>query len=107
MPRNQKFNRFFDAISLRYLFKEGARHEFKPNGDAMVQADVTEGRTKGTETVAGLSANGGQVTPSLEFHIQQGQSINVQRTMNSWRRGVSMERCKLHFQFVGFIAESC
>ena len=92
--RGQKFNRFFDSVSLRYLHEEGEDLKRKPGHENTQPAKVTETKGETTDLTAGLQSSGSTVTPSLQFHIQQSESIVIERKMRCWKRGVTEEKCQ-------------
>jgi hypothetical protein len=95
MRRYQKFNRFFDSVSIRYLFDSGERHEVKPEYEKFRNAKVTELNSHETGAQAGVSGSASSaITPSLEVHVQSNRSVTVEGDMASWRRGVSVESCE-------------
>lgn len=91
----QKFNRFFDSVSLRYFYESGERHELTPKGDETAIAQVSEQNGDETGATAGVSgAIPSGIAPSLGVHVQSNRSITVGRQMKSWRYGLSYEPCE-------------
>jgi hypothetical protein len=92
----EKFEKFFDSISLRYLFMDGEKHKVKPLGDNMV-ADivVSDAKMNSKSLDVGMNASipTGSVTPSVGAHIQHDNTITYEHHTNSWKRGLSFETC--------------
>lgn len=94
--RRQKHNRFFDSVSLRYLFTEGERHEVKPLPDRVTKVQVKDESGDSTEAMAKLSGSApNAISPSLEVHYQSHDTMTVEQSMETWRCGMGAERCKL------------
>lgn len=93
---HNKFNRFFDTISLRYLYNEFEHHEFTPGPDGYATFNAQDETKKTQEATAGISGSANGVTPSLELHVTSERTLTVARDYKSWRRGVSMEKCESH-----------
>lgn len=94
--RRQKHNRFFDSVSLRYLFTEGERHEVKPQPDRVTEVKVMDESGNSTEAVAKLSGSApNAISPSLEVHYQSHDTMTVEHSLEAWRCGMGVERCKL------------
>jgi len=91
----QYFNRFFDSFSVRYLYKEGERHEWIPERSEDAEIEVADETTKTRDATIGISGAMGAVpAPLVEAHIQKDRKVTVSRKMKSWRRGVSMDECE-------------
>src|SRR5690348_9403284 len=92
-----QYNKFFDSISIRYLYKRHEHHLWYPERDEPVDADVTNETT--TSTNAGVSINmaGSIPIPAPEVHVQKDRRLTVAHKMRSWRKGVSMEKCEIRF----------
>ncbi|EFX04701.1 hypothetical protein CMQ_1629 [Grosmannia clavigera kw1407] len=92
----QKHNRFFDSVSLRYLFRHGEEVDLRPLSDSAQHGiTVTNTRDKLNSIDAGMSA--GMVTavaPTLSVQAQRDFKLTYQRSMNSWRMGLSFESCE-------------
>ena len=92
----QKFNRFFDSISLRWLLRDGESYEVSPTSDNITVAQVSEVDAREFDATAGLSSSksspGG---PTLEVHVQNNHSMTTARNLKSWRRGVTVETCEM------------
>ena len=95
--RYQKFNRVFDSVFLRYLFRSGERHEFRPEADAVAHGTLKNEKGDQKDLTAGVSGtSAGIVTLSLQAHVQRNRTVALERVLNSWRLGVSVEQSKLH-----------
>ena len=57
MGRYQKFNKFFDSISLRYLFQSGESYEFMPRGDGIAEARLARETRDMSDATFGVSGN--------------------------------------------------
>ncbi|KAK4214699.1 hypothetical protein QBC37DRAFT_386979 [Rhypophila decipiens] len=91
---SQACNRFFDNISLRYLFNSGERHKFDPNADP-IQAGltVTNEESHGKSLDYGLTGvTPSTITPKLEAHLTSEGRVTVEQPgQKSWRSGLSFE----------------
>ncbi|EPE10881.1 hypothetical protein F503_05976 [Ophiostoma piceae UAMH 11346] len=87
----QKHNRFFDSISLRFLFCRGDLVHPRPQSDAAVHGlQVTQERDKSTSVDAGVTAGVVSVAaPQISVQAQRNFKLAYQRTMSSWRMGLS------------------
>lgn len=93
--RDTKYNRFFDSISLWYLYHRGEHFSTVPDhSDDTISADVSSEMTKSTSGTFGLQGSTTGVVPSLELHLQKDFKVMTSRKMNSWRLGVSREKCE-------------
>ncbi|KAF2260361.1 hypothetical protein CC78DRAFT_571266 [Lojkania enalia] len=89
---SQKFNKFFDSVSLRYLFKSPENHVFTPESDSWARAKLTTEKAKERGAALGASGTAPAISPNVELHFQSNKSVTVERDdMESWRRGVSQE----------------
>ncbi|OAA68273.1 hypothetical protein SPI_00468 [Niveomyces insectorum RCEF 264] len=89
----QKYNRFFDSVSVRYLFRQGDLIELRPHSDAAAKnIQVTKERDKSSSLDAGVSPGMvSAVAPNLSIQVQRDFRLTYQRSMNSWRMGLSFE----------------
>ena len=91
----QKHNRFFDSISLRFLFCRGDLVHPRPQSDAAVHGlQVTQERDKSTSVTAGVTAGVVSVAaPQISVQAQRNFQLAYRRTMSSWRMGLSSVEC--------------
>lgn len=92
----QACNRFFDNVSLRYLFANGEYHIINPRADRMQSAlKVTNEETHSKSLDAGLSGvTPTTIAPKVEAHINsEGKVVVEQEGQKSWRSGLSFESC--------------
>lgn len=94
-------DKMFDFVSLRYLYRRGEDFEVKPDGDSMTE-DIrfTHETTDSKSLTVGISGEAdvvtaGKVMPSASVHVQKDNKITIERTMRSWRKGLSYESCRL------------
>jgi hypothetical protein len=92
----QKYNRFFDSISIRYLFYNGEELDLYPKSDKLASGIKVTNETGRTNTLdAGVSGNPTTtISPNLSVHAQRNFKLVYQRNMNSWRMGLSFEPCE-------------
>ncbi|OAL36406.1 hypothetical protein AYO20_04302 [Fonsecaea nubica] len=88
----QQYNKFFDSISIRYLYKEKEHHLWYPERDEPVDADISNETTTTTGASLGVGMAGTIPIPAPEVHVQKDRKLTVARKMRSWRKGVSMEK---------------
>lgn len=90
-------NRFFDNVSLRYLFTNGENHALTPRADHVQSAlKVTNEETRSKSLDAGISGvTPTTIAPKVEAHINsEGKVVVQQEDQKSWRSGLSIESCK-------------
>ncbi|KIW80639.1 hypothetical protein Z517_07255 [Fonsecaea pedrosoi CBS 271.37] len=88
----QQYNKFFDSISIRYLYKEKEHHLWYPERDEPVDVDISNETTTTTGAGLGVGMAGTIPIPAPEVHVQKDRKLTVARKMRSWRKGVSMEK---------------
>ncbi|KAF2402558.1 hypothetical protein EJ06DRAFT_345557 [Trichodelitschia bisporula] len=83
----QKFNRFFDSVSLRWLLRDGERYETTPRSQRIDSQDRACEPIDTTSSCSDIAS----AAPSAQVHVQGGQTLAVERKTKSWRRGVTVE----------------
>jgi len=89
---------------LRYLYPTGEDHELLPSPDEFTTFNISEETTKSKEATAGLSGGMQGPSASVELHVTSSKTVTVARDYHSWRRGVSMEKCKSLLSLVDLAA---
>ena len=98
--RPRQYNKFFDSLSVRYLYRPKERHIWYPESDRPSDVQVDEETTASTGAQLGLATAGSIPIPAPEVHIQKDRKLVVSRKMHGWRKGVSMEQCQSCTMFI-------
>ncbi|KAK4195999.1 hypothetical protein QBC40DRAFT_235299 [Triangularia verruculosa] len=89
----QRHNRIFDSINVRYLYRNGERHDLLPKGDDVV-SDIAMRNESGisTDMTAGVAATGvGHPLPAFTVHAQHASKVTYERKLRSWRKALTYE----------------
>ena len=92
--RSDFYKRFFDSVSLKYLYHHGESHRVLPAGDLSADLKVTdENSNKSTYTV-GVQNAGPNPTGKLDAQVERNDKISYEAPMKAWREGLSYEPYK-------------
>ncbi|KAF2672765.1 hypothetical protein BT63DRAFT_136019 [Microthyrium microscopicum] len=84
--------RFFDSVSLRYLYFQGEKVEFSPKHDGIQKMNATLDSTQQTSLTLGVKPGGGGVASGdIEYQVMNSRKLVVARPMTTWRCGVGIE----------------